>query len=65
MRFGPSITIQCLECDDKAEVAVEVVKAKLPTSEKVLDIQHVVHCANCGAKGRAIVDARRALGYVH
>ncbi len=63
--FAPTVDIECLECDHKAEVAPEVIRAKLPAWEKVLDIPHLVRCANCGAKGRAIVDARRALGYMH
>jgi hypothetical protein len=41
------------------------VSGKLADWYRVLDIYRVVCCEKCGAKGRAIIDARRALGNVH
>ena len=63
LTFAPTISVECLECGHKSEVAVGVIRAKLPSWEKVLDLPHALRCANCGAKGRAIVNARCALGY--
>ena len=44
------------------EVPVEVLRAKLPAWERVLDLGRNMRCENCGARGRAMVDAQ-ALGY--
>ena len=63
LQFAPTIGVTCPECQHKSEIAVEVIRTKLSKWEKVLDLPYTLRCANCGEKGRAIIDARRALGY--
>lgn len=52
--FAPTIAVECLECEHKSEIAVEV-KGEA-ARVKVLDIHKVVRCANCEGTG----DRRRA-----
>jgi hypothetical protein len=59
----PTITVECHDCRRRTEVPVEVLWAKLPPWERVLDLGRSMRCENCGARGGAMVDARRALGY--
>ncbi len=63
LTFAPTVSIECLACQHKAEVAVAAITAKTPGWFRVLDLPRMLRCTNCGAKGRAISDARRALGY--
>jgi uncharacterized Zn finger protein len=64
LQFAPTVGSECLECGHKGEIPVELIAAKLPEWYRVLDIYRIVRCEKCGAKGRAIIDARRALGNV-
>jgi hypothetical protein len=59
----PTVTVECLDCRRRTEVPVEVLRARLPAWERVLDLGRSMRCENCGTRGRAMVDARRALGY--
>jgi hypothetical protein len=52
-----------LACEHRAEVAVATIAARAPGWFRVLDLPRMLRCANCGVKGRAVVNARRALGY--
>jgi hypothetical protein len=38
-------------------------EAGLPMTTAITDLPRHLRCANCDAKGRAEVDARKALGY--
>ncbi len=64
LQSAPTVGVECLECGHKSEVAVVALAAKLPGWYRVTEIWRVVRCEKCGAKGRASIDARRALGYV-
>ena len=39
------------------------IAARAPGWFRVLDLPRMLRCANCGEKGRAVVNARRALGH--
>lgn len=58
-----TVSLECLECGHKSEVSVEAIRAKLPDWYRVKEIWRVMKCANCGQRGRGLVDARRALGH--
>ena len=59
----PTVTVECHDRRRCMEVQVEILRAWLRAWERVLDLGRNMRCDNCGAKGRAMVDARRALGY--
>lgn len=59
----PTVTIECTDCRRRTEVPVEEIKARVPAWQRVLNIPIVLRCENCGAKGRAVIDARKELGY--
>jgi hypothetical protein len=61
--FAPTITIECLACEHRAEVAVAAIAAKTPGWFRVLDLPRMLRCENCGVKGRAVINARQALGH--
>ena len=63
LTFAPTVTIECLACEHRAEVVVAAIAARAPGCFRVLDLPRVLRCENCGAKGRGVVDARRALGH--
>ena len=57
-----TLTATC-ECRHVAEVTVETLWKLLPITTAITDLYRHLRCANCDEKGRAEVDARRALGY--
>ena len=59
----PTVKIECIECRRSTEMPVEEIRARLPSWQRVLNIPIMLRCENCGSKGRAVIDARRALGY--
>jgi hypothetical protein len=63
LEHHPTISIECVDCRRKTEMLVSFSRKRLPAWERVLDIPLVLRCDGCGLKGRAVVDARRALGY--
>jgi hypothetical protein len=63
LTFAPTVIIECLACEHRAEVAVAASAAKAPGWFRVLDLPRILRCENCGKKGRAIIDARLALGH--
>jgi hypothetical protein len=56
------LTATC-ECGHAAEVEVTTLWDRLPMSTSVTALGRHLRCVSCDEKGRAEVDARRALGY--
>jgi hypothetical protein len=63
LKHYPTISIECADCWRRTEMPVSFIRERMPAWERVLDIPRVLRCDGCGSKGRAVVDARRALGY--
>jgi uncharacterized Zn finger protein len=57
------IEVECLECGHQGEVSVIEIRSKIPAWFRVLDVPRVLRCDQCGAAGRASINARSALGY--
>ena len=64
LRYGPELSATCLACEHEARVAVALIQRKLPPAYRVTELWRCFRCANCGVKGRVIVDARKALGHL-
>ena len=62
LTWAETVTATC-ECGHVAEVEVELLWKRLPMWTSVTDLARHLRCANCDEKGRAEVDARKALGY--
>jgi hypothetical protein len=42
----PTVTVECLDCRRRTEVQVEVLRARLPAWERVLDLGRNMRCEN-------------------
>jgi hypothetical protein len=62
LTWATSVTVSC-ECGHVAEVEVATPWKRLPMWASITELARHLRCANCDEKGRAEVDARRALGY--
>lgn len=62
LTWAPTVTVRCT-CGHEAEVAVEVLRRRLPPSMAFSDLHRHLRCAKCDEKGWCEIDARRALGY--
>jgi len=63
LQFADTISVECLECRRQSHVQISELKARLPEWYRVMDLPRILKCENCGTAGRAVVNARQALGY--
>ena len=63
LRHGPELGATCLACEHEARVPVALIQQRLPPHYRVTELWRHFRCANCGTRGRVIVDARQALGH--
>lgn len=62
LTWATSVTATC-QCGHVAEVEIGTLWKRLPMWTPITDLARHLRCASCDEKGRAEVDARKALGY--